>query len=427
MRPEPYDVIVVGAGLAGLAAGATAAAGGASTLVLAAQRPGGRARTIVRDGFRCNLGPHALYLGGPGMRVLRSLAVRPEGGSPPLGRYRLLAGGRLHLLPTSPGSLVRTTALGTRSKARFGRLMAGFARMDASRLAGVSASEWLAGFGLRPDALSVAAALIRLGTYCADLGHLSADAALRQLQLGADSGVLYLDGGWQTLVDALAARVEVRSHQRVTSVEAAGKLTEVEVTASAGEPFRLRAGAVVVAVGAPRAAGLLLGDAAAQGWGDLGTAVEAACLDVAARRVPAPGWILGADDPVYGTTQGPPARLAPDGQAVVSLIRYAPRTAAEDRLALQALRRELGVADEDVIFERFLARMTVAGAMPRAETGGLPGRPAVDATGLPSVYLAGDWVGPDGLLADAALASGQQAGRRALRALGRSPSAAGTR
>ena len=53
--------------------------------------------------------------------------------------------------------------------------------------------------------------------------------------------------------------------------------------------------------------------------------------------------------------------------------------------------------------------MVVAGAAPIAARGGLGGQ-AVDATGLPGVYLAGDWVGPTGLIADAALASGQ-AGR----------------
>jgi len=72
------------------------------------------------------------------------------------------------------------------------------------------------------------------------------------------------------------------------------------------------------------------------------------------------------------------------------------------------------VSDDDVLAARFLASMTVAGTVPRAALGGLPGRPAVGATGTPGVHLAGDWVGPEGLLADAALASGAAAGRRAL-------------
>src|SRR5579871_6796358 len=94
-----WDVIVVGAGLAGLAAGATATAAGSKTLVLDAHQPGGRARVTERDGFRFNMGAHALYQGGPAMEVLDALGVQVEGSAPDLSRYRVLAGGRLHLLP----------------------------------------------------------------------------------------------------------------------------------------------------------------------------------------------------------------------------------------------------------------------------------------------------------------------------------------
>ena len=41
-----------------------------------------------------------------------------------------------------------------------------------------------------------------------------------------------------------------------------------------------------------------------------------------------------------------------------------------------------------------------------------PAAPAIDASGLPGVFLAGDWIGPEGLLADAALKSGHDAGPR---------------
>ncbi len=52
--------------------------------------------------------------------------------------------------------------------------------------------------------------------------------------------------------------------------------------------------------------------------------------------------------------------------------------------------------------------MTVTGAMPTAAAGGLEGRPRHDETGVAGVTMAGDWVGPVGLLADASLASGQR-------------------
>lgn len=58
-----WDVVVVGGGLAGLAAAATAAGTGASVLVLDAHRLGGRALTDEVDGYRFNRGAHALYRG----------------------------------------------------------------------------------------------------------------------------------------------------------------------------------------------------------------------------------------------------------------------------------------------------------------------------------------------------------------------------
>jgi len=53
----------------------------------------------------------------------------------------------------------------------------------------------------------------------------------------------------------------------------------------------------------------------------------------------------------------------------------------------------------------------VTHAVPMARTGGLTGRPAVDTLAMRNVYLAGDWVGSEGMLADASFASAQRAAR----------------
>ena len=71
-------VAVIGAGLAGLVAGATAARAGAGVVIFDGRSPGGRARTDLRDGFRLNQGPHAFFNGGPGGAVLSRLSIRPE-------------------------------------------------------------------------------------------------------------------------------------------------------------------------------------------------------------------------------------------------------------------------------------------------------------------------------------------------------------
>ena len=57
--------------------------------------------------------------------------------------------------------------------------------------------------------------------------------------------------------------------------------------------------------------------------------------------------------------------------------------------------------------------MVACGTLPTPETGGMAGRPGVVDTGLDGVFAAGDWVGPTGHLADAALVSGEAAGRLA--------------
>lgn len=403
-----WDVIVVGAGLAGLAAGATATRAGAATLVLDAHVPGGRARVTKRDGFVFNRGVHALYKAGAGWEVLRGLGIEPRGSSPPIGRYQALAGGKLHLLPTSPGSLRRTTLLGRKDQEAFAALLARLPLLHPQRHAGASVSQWIADTGFGPAAVAALTALIRLTTYARDMNTLAADAAITQLQRAA-GGVLYLDGGWAQLVARLAALCQVRTGIKVTGVvPAAGR---VEVATSDGP---LVARSAIIAAGRPAAAFSLL--PADPAWGDLGPEVTAACLDAGLRQVPDPGYVLGVDAPVYATVQSPPARQAPAGRAVVAAVRYGATEAKADRAVLEAHLARAGVREEDVVTSRFLARMVVAGAAPIAARGGLGGRPAVDATGLPGVYLAGDWVGPAGLLADAALASGQAAALRAVQA-----------
>jgi phytoene dehydrogenase-like protein len=407
MRAD-WDVIVIGAGLAGLAAGATAAKAGFTTLVLDAHAPGGRARVTKRDGFVFNRGVHALYKGGAGWEVLRSLRIEPRGSSPPLGRYRALVEGELHLLPTSPDSLRRTTLLGRKDKEAFAALLARLPLLHPQRYAGASVSQWIAGEGFGPAAAATVNALVRLTAYASDMNTFAADAAVTQLQR-ATGGVLYLDGGWAQLIAGLAALCQVRSRIKVTGVASAAGRVEV---ATGNGPLVARS--VIIAAGRPAAAVRLL--PADPGWGDLGPEVTAACLDAGLRRAPDPGYVLGVDAPVYATVQSPPARQAPAGQAVVAAVRYGATEAKADRAVLEAHLARAGVREEDVMTSRFLARMVVAGAAPIAARGGLGGRPAVDATGLPGVYLAGDWVGPTGLIADAALASGQVAALRAARA-----------
>jgi hypothetical protein len=179
---------------------------------------------------------------------------------------------------------------------------------------------------------------------------------------------------------------------------------------------------VVLAAGTPEADAALLGTQPSA-WGALGPAAEASCLDLGLRRGLAEPILFGLDRPLYLVDHAAVARdLAPAGGGLVHVLRYlalGESTPADElRASLEEHARMAGVDWSNVEEQRFLRRMTVVGATPSPATGGLAGRPGIDSTGLAGVYVAGDWVGPKGWLADGALASGEAAGRAAARAAG---------
>src|SRR5262245_22740898 len=100
MKRDTGGTIVVGGGLAGLAAALWLARRGEPvTLFERAPRLGGRAQTRTQDGFRFNVGPHALYRAGAGLQVLGALGIAVSGRTPPLSGAYAFDGGRLHTLP----------------------------------------------------------------------------------------------------------------------------------------------------------------------------------------------------------------------------------------------------------------------------------------------------------------------------------------
>lgn len=403
------DVVVVGAGLAGLAAARLARQAGLSVTVLDAQSAGGRGRTDERRGFLFNRGPHALYLGGHAHRVLSSLGVHPAGNPPATGGCGL-RGDHIAVLPGGAASLLRTTLLGWRGKVAFGKLLGGLARVHTGGLASVTFAEWLDDQRLPTDARQLVEAVARVATYSNASDIVSADMVVGQIQLGMATGVRYVDGGWQTIVDALAAEVTVHRFP-VAHIEHSG--SDVVVSATHGE--RLVAKAVVLAVGTPAATATLLG----RDPFDVGPPIEAACLDLGTSASAQPSLLLGLDTPLYLSDHGRSARLAERDSSVVHVARYLrPGEATEPRLQsaeLLQLAARVGINEEQIVEHRYLHRLTVAGALPTAGLGGLPGRPAVTASGVGGVFLAGDWVGARGHLLDASLASAQEAVAAAVR------------
>ena len=139
---------------------------------------------------------------------------------------------------------------------------------------------------------------------------------------------------------------------------------------------------------------------------------RAACLDLGLRRtVPhAAAFALGLEEGLYLSNHSLYASgLAPAGGVTVHVAKYLKQQETATRQELEQV-ADLGMPGwrEEVQVSRFLPEMTVVHGIPAAARP----RPSVDALGMGNVYIAGDWVGSEGMLADCAVASGLGAARR---------------
>ena len=407
MIDDNAEVTVVGGGLAGLTAAVVAAqAGAVVTLYEARDTAGGRARTTRHGEFRFNQGPHALYRAGAARRILSELGIDPAGHTPNIRGYHFDVDGQLRSA-SRPGT--------------FG-FSAGRSLISALRQrdhAGASVADTLAHLG--PDARSRVACLVRLATYVEDLDELDAGAASAQLRLATRS-VRYLDGGWESLVDGLvglarAGGVTIETAHRVNAVTAEDPGRGFTVATNSSTRY---ADSVVLAQGGPAHAAALTGGASRHLSAAAAAArpVTASCLDVALDATTSRGVAvsLGLNDPTYVVDHAATARLAPEGAHIIHAMWYGGDASIDRRPALEdALDRSWPGWRGHVVEARWSRSLVVAHDRPH------PGAPPVthevpDSAGL---FVAGDWITAAGMLADAAVQSGQQAGLAAANSLTR--------
>jgi phytoene dehydrogenase-like protein len=204
--------------------------------------------------------------------------------------------------------------------------------------------------------------------------------------------------------------VEILAGVRATRIAAEGGAVSAVELANGD---RLGAGAVLVAASPRAAAALAPASPALAAHAERAAPVHAACLDVALSRLPRPRsrFVLGIDRPLYVSVHSDAARLAPAGGAVIHAAQYSPELAGRDpERELEALLDRAQPGYRDALVERrFLPSLVVSNAVVTAQGGGYAARPGVRVPDLEGLFLAGDWVGPTGMLADASLASARDA------------------
>lgn len=386
--------LIAGAGLAGLTAAAHLRKHGRPFQIWDPSPPGGRARSQREAGAWLNLGPHALPRRGRAVAELAELGVSWSGAQPRRGLF-MTRGSDRYRVPMNPLTLLTTPAFSFASRWTIGRTLA---VLDGRE--GQSVADWI---GAIPDAPAreMLRALVRLGTYGGDLARMDAAAACAQLRKVL-RGVVYIDGGWQSLVDGLVARCGPVAPRalRALRAEAGGWV------ASDGHDEH-RFDSVVLAM-PPERVRALLGPAALPSTHP----VRMATLDLVLESLPDPEvrFAMAIDAPLYFSVHSSVARLADDDRQVVHAARYLTGPVDDSLAQIESyLDRVQAGWRSRVLHRRFLPSITVHHGFHPVDGR----RPPVAMGG--GLFVAGDWVGDEGMLADAAMASGAEAARNVMR------------
>jgi phytoene dehydrogenase-like protein len=413
------DVVVVGGGMAGLTAACyLARAQMEVTVIEKASYLGGRAATQDFDGFRFNRGGHALYTGGAASRILDELGVSYEYGIPK--RTFVMQGGKLSLFPADPLGFLRTNVLNAVDKLALVRLLVALGAAKPQALAKTSVQGWLDQNVRRPQLRRLMTGLARTFVYSTALDLVSVELFVEKLQRALRHPVHYVDGGWGTLVDELRAVAEQTGARIVSDAQVEG----VEISDGHARSVRLRDGslvrasAVVVATSPRDAARLVDGGEhpAMHQIVDGLIPARIACLDVALERLPVPDRpiVQDLDGPRFMSAQSVYSRVGPEGAAlIISFKQLDPRHPGDPREDERDLEDLLDAAQPGwrgvLVKRQYLPRIEAVGTLPTAREGGFAGRPGPRVPGLDNLYLAGDWVGSEGFLADASMASAHRA------------------
>jgi phytoene dehydrogenase-like protein len=420
-----YDVAIIGGGLAGLTAANFLANEGKKVVVLEkSNHLGGRAITNNKNGVLMNLGAHGLYLEGKAMTILTELGIALSGENASKSvQIQGIWKNEVYTIPTDFSTILSSPLLTWKAKIVFSKLMLKLMKSNFDSIPEISLSDWAEAEISDPMVRHIFYSLCRLTTYISAPTLLLAKPVLKQVKRGLNTGVLYVDEGWETIIQklkkqAIDAGVEIIYSKNVIEIE--HQEHSQSIRCSDGELYNVSE--CIIAAPPKEALKMIHGsdNSSLCTWVNQAISVTASCLDLGLKKLPNPEnqFAIGLDQSLFFTNQSRAAKLSDDGTLVVSLVKY--HNPMDPSINPQDEKDQLEAAMDllhpnwrkEVVEQQFLPRITVVHDFPHVKRKENPG-PSIPQ--MKGIYIAGDWCGYEEVLADAAVASGKRAALQILK------------
>lgn len=419
-----YDAVIIGGGLAGLISAIELAEAGKTVAVLEkSSKLGGRAMTISKNGALFNLGGHALYLGGEASQLFKRYGLKLTG-SKPSTKGLAIWDKELSPLPGDPKSMLISKLLNWSGKAKLLSTIVKVTKANPENLRRISLREWAESEIADPMVRHIFYALSRTATYTQDPDNQLAGPVLKQVQRSLRSGVKYLDGGWQTIIDQLidkAKRAGVAIHSSKSALEIVHDQGKVQgVLCSDGQ---LVSSSYVISTAPPAATYQMTKGAentVLRRWKEEARPAVAASLDLALKRLPIGDrqFVIGLDQPVFFSDHSRAARLSDNGTIVVHLTKYngaVQQDAKSDERLLESTMSLIHPGwENEVVSRQYLPNMTIVHDYPHLGRTVFEVGPEVSE--IKGLCVAGDWASHGEMLADASAASAIRAAKHIVEA-----------
>ncbi|WP_318243566.1 phytoene desaturase family protein [Fictibacillus norfolkensis] len=411
-----YDNVVIGGGLTGLTGAVYLSKAGKSVLVIEKERQlGGLARTTKVNGAYFNLGPHAMYEGGAALEILRDLECVPRGGYASKKGMSGIYGNQVIHVPKN---------LSLEESQEWMKVMGTLSEVKTDSLYSVSIREWAEKNIDYERVRDLFYAMCRQWSYCMDLSEISSGFVIEQGKLAA-KGVRYVEGGWQKVVNDLRKKAEHFGATISTGIRAEQihlKEDAVKGVILSNEKF-VQANSVITAIGPTELCELVQGyeHMSIGKWKEMSHPLYGSCLDVALRKVPDPTCVfaLSLDEPFYFSNHSVSVQLSDDGSHVLHVMKYnGSNNLSEVEMDERRLRELLNLLqpgwENEVVAVRFLPNQLIAYDSRSVMNHGVGIAPGPIVPEIRGLFVAGDWVGRRGRLADAAMDSAREAAKDAI-------------